>query len=265
MKLVTIDWLILVLYFGFIFSIGFYFLRRQISPDQYFLAGRSSKWYTIGPSVFAANISSEHLIGLAGSGAAMGLAVGAYEWMAVFCLFILGWLFVPYYFNSKIFTMPEFLERRFNSGCRWYLSIMSILAYIFTKISVALFAGSILLKVVLDWDPFTSVVVLVIAAGIYTALGGLSAIIWADLIQTIIIIIGAFLLTLIGLLPFLLILIIPHSFSIFKCFEIAGRLILKFSATEFTVNVSSASSSIISLLTGSAIAWKTSLLINISN
>ena len=199
MKLVTIDWLILVLYFGFIFSIGFYFLRRQISPDQYFLAGRSSKWYTIGPSVFAANISSEHLIGLAGSGAAMGLAVGAYEWMAVFCLFILGWLFVPYYFNSKIFTMPEFLERRFNSGCRWYLSIMSILAYIFTKISVALFAGSILLKVVLGWDPFTSVVVLVIAAGVYTALGGLSAIIWADLIQTIIIIIGAFLLTLIGL------------------------------------------------------------------
>lgn len=199
MKLLLIDWIFLIAYFIFIFSVGFYFLRRQKNTDQYFLAGRVSKWYTIGPSIFAANISSEHFIGLAGSGAAMGLAVGAYEWMAVFCLFVLAWLFIPYYFNSKIFTMPEFLERRFNAGCRWYLSIVSILAYIFTKISVSLFAGSILLKVVFNWDPFMSVIILVLAAGLYTALGGLSAVIWADLVQTTIIIIGASLLTLIGL------------------------------------------------------------------
>lgn len=199
MLLNVVDWSIIIVYFLFIFSIGFYFLKRQTDTGQFFLAGRRSRWYTLGPTIFAANISSEHFIGLAGSGAAMGLAVGAYEWMAVFCLFVLGWLFIPYYFSSRVFTMPEFLERRYNAGTRWYLSIVSIVAYIFTKISVALFAGSILIKVVFGWDPMLSAIVLVIAAGIYTAMGGLAAVIWADMVQTTIIILGAAALTLLGL------------------------------------------------------------------
>ena len=135
MNLTYIDWLTIGVYFVFLFSIGWYFSRRQKTAADYFLAGRNSKWYAIGTSVFAANISSEHLIGLAGSGAAAGLAVGAYEWMAVFCLFGLIWFFLPNYLKSKVFTMPEFLERRYNAECRWYLTSISILAYIFTKIT----------------------------------------------------------------------------------------------------------------------------------
>ena len=195
----NIDWVILGLYFLGLFYIGYYFSKKQTSTGQYFLANRESRWYQVGLSIFAANISSEHLIGLAGSGAAIGLAVGAYEWVAAFCLFILAWIFIPHYLRSKVFTMPEFLERRFSSGSRWYLSIVSILAYIFTKISVSLFAGAILLKVILGWDFIISAIILVSITGIYTMLGGLSAVIFADVIQSIILIIGSAIIVLIGL------------------------------------------------------------------
>jgi SSS family solute:Na+ symporter len=194
-----IDWIILGSYFIGLFAIGLYFSKKEKSTSQYFLANRNSKWYQIGLSIFAANISSEHLIGLAGSGAAVGLAVGAYEWVAVFCLFLLAWLFIPHYLRSKVFTMPEFLEKRYSSGSRWYLSSISILAYIFTKISVSLFAGAILLKVIVGWDFLTSAIILVAVTGLYTMLGGLSAVIFADVIQSIILIIGSAIIVLIGL------------------------------------------------------------------
>ena len=194
-----IDWIVLGAYFVFLFFLAFYFARRQKNATDYFLAGRKSKWYAIGTSIFAANISSEHLIGLAGSGAAAGLAVGAYEWMAVFCLFALIWVFLPKYLKSKVFTMPEFLEQRYNPQCRWYLTSISILAYIFTKISVALFAGAIIMKFVLGWDYMFSAFILVVFAGLYTIAGGLSAVIIADIVQTTILITGSVLLTLLGL------------------------------------------------------------------
>ncbi|MBE0654970.1 MAG: hypothetical protein IH594_14305, partial [Bacteroidales bacterium] len=113
MVIETFDWIILGLYFSGLFAIAIIFSGRGKDTEQYFLANRKSKWYQIGLSIFAANISSEHLIGLAGSGAAVGLAVGAYEWVAAFCLFTLAWIFVPHYLRSKVFTMPEFLERRY--------------------------------------------------------------------------------------------------------------------------------------------------------
>ncbi|MFW6227797.1 MAG: sodium:solute symporter family transporter, partial [Bacteroidota bacterium] len=194
-----LDWIVVFVYFGFLFSLAVYFSRKQKNTTDYFLAGRNSKWYAIGTSIFAANISSEHLIGLAGSGAAAGLAVGAYEWMAVFCLFGLIWIFLPGYLKSKIFTMPEFLEKRYNSQSRWYLSIISLLAYIFTKISVALFAGAIILKLVLGWDYMVSALILIVFTGLYTIAGGLSAVIFADIIQTVVLIIGSIVLTIIGL------------------------------------------------------------------
>ncbi|RPH96882.1 MAG: sodium transporter [Calditrichaeota bacterium] len=199
MKLNAFDWSILIGYFAILFFIGLYFSKRQKNSAEYFLAGRKSKWFAIGSSVFAANISSEHLIGLAGSGAATGLAVGAYEWMAVFCLFTLIWLFLPNYLKSRVFTMPEFLERRFSPECRWYLTFISILAYIFTKISVSLFAGAIILKFVLGWDTMLSATILVIFTGLYAIAGGLSAVIFADMIQAAVLIMGSALLTLIGL------------------------------------------------------------------
>lgn len=199
MVLSSLDWIIITVYFMAVFAIGFYFARNERTSGQYFLAGRNVGWFAVGASIFATNIGSEHFIGLAGSGAASGLAVGAYELSAVFCIIILGWIFLPYYLKSKVFTMPEFLERRFNPQCRWFLTGISLFAYIFTKISVALFAGAILIKAVLGWDPMVSAVVLVLATGVYTVAGGLSAVIYTDMFQAFVLIGGSVVLTLIGL------------------------------------------------------------------
>ncbi len=199
MALTIVDWVTIAVYFAAVFAVGFYFARRERTSKEYFLAGRNVLWFAIGASIFASNIGSEHLIGLAGSGAKSGLAVGAYEWAAVFCIMVLAWVFLPYYLGSNVFTMPEFLERRFNPGCRWTLTTISIIAYVFTKISVSLFAGAILIEVVTGWPIYVSVMILVIATGIYTIAGGLSAVIYTEVIQTFILIGGSLLLTLIGL------------------------------------------------------------------
>ena len=139
------------------------------------------------------------MIGLAGSGASSGLAVGTYEWSASFCLLLLAWIFIPQYLRSRIFTMPEFLEKRFSPGCRWYLTTVSLLAYVLTKISVALFAAGILAREIFGWDYMTTAVLLVIATGIYTITGGLSAVIYTDLLQAFIMVGGSGYLTWLGL------------------------------------------------------------------
>jgi len=194
-----LDNAILVAYFAAVLGIGFYHSRKKRTSSDYFLAGHSVGWFAIGATLFATNISSEHFIGLAGSGAATGFAVGCYEWSASICLFLLGWLFVPHYLKSGVYTMPEFLERRFSPACRWYLTVVSLAAYVFTKISVALFAGGILIREIFGWDYMTSAVLLVIATGVYTVAGGLAAVIYTDLFQAFLLIGGAIALTLIGL------------------------------------------------------------------
>ena len=118
----TADLFILVGYFVVVFGIGAYFFRRAKTSRSYFLADRSVGWVAIGASLFASNISSEHFIGLAGSGASSGLAVGHFEWLAVFMCMTLAWVFVPFYLRSNVYTMPEFLERRYGPACRWYLT-----------------------------------------------------------------------------------------------------------------------------------------------
>ena len=195
----TVDLIIIGLYFCVVFAIGFYFSRKERTSKDYFLAGRNVGWFAIGASLFVSNISTEHFIGLAGSGASSGLAVGHFEWLACFMLLILGWVFVPFYLRSNIFTMPEFLERRFNRSCATYLASISVLAYIFTKISVHLYAAAIVLERVVGWSPMTSAIILVIATGIYTIAGGLAAVIYTDLVQTLILVAGAVILTLLGL------------------------------------------------------------------
>ena len=193
-----IDLIIIGVYFIAVLGIGFYFARRERTSTDYFLAGRDVGWLAIGASLFASNISSEHFIGLAGTGANSGLAVGHFEFQAtLFCL-MLGWLFAPFYLRAGVFTMPEFLERRFGSSCRWYLTGVSVIGYILTKISVTLYAGGLLLQQVVGWDMVTSSLVLVIATGVYTIAGGLAAVIYTELIQTFVLIIGALVLTAIG-------------------------------------------------------------------
>ena len=190
---------IIIAYILIVLSIGFYFRKKSKSSEEYFLAGRSIGWIAIGASLFATNISSEHFIGLAGTASKSGLAVGHFEWLACLMLLLLGWVFAPFYLKSGVFTMPEFLEKRYNTASRYYLSIISIIGYVLTKISIALYAGGILLNAVVGWDIVTSAVVIVLITGLYTMMGGLSAVIYTDLVQTIILIGGSIALTLIGL------------------------------------------------------------------
>ncbi len=198
-RLITIDYLVLVLYFLVIFGIGYYFARKERTSTDYFLASRDVAWWAIGASLFSSNIGSEHFIGLAGTGAASGMAVGHFEWLASIIVLILGWVFVPFYLRSNVYTMPEFLERRYNSACRTYLAAVSVIAYIFTKIAVAIFAGAIVLRTVLGWDMLKSSLALVIATGIYTVAGGLAAVIYTEVLQTVILVTGALILMFIGL------------------------------------------------------------------
>lgn len=198
-RLVTIDYVVLALYFAVIFAIGWYFSRKERTTTDYFLASRDVAWWAIGASLFSSNIGSEHFIGLAGSGAAVGMAPGHFEWLASIIVLILGWVFVPFYLRSNVYTMPEFLERRYNSACRTYLASVSLIAYVFTKIAVAIFAGAIVLKAVLGWGMWQSSLALVIATGIYTVAGGLAAVIYTEVIQTVILVAGALVLMFIGL------------------------------------------------------------------
>jgi SSS family solute:Na+ symporter len=195
----ALDTVVVVAYFTVVFAIGAYFFTRAKTSRSYFLADRSVGWVAIGASLFATNISSEHFIGLAGSGASSGLAVGHFEWLAVLMTMTLAWVFVPFYLRSGVYTMPEFLERRYGPACRWYLTTVSVLAYIFTKISVSLYAGGLVLRAVVGWDFYTSAIVMVIATGIYTIFGGLAAVIYTELLQAVVLLVGAITLTVIGL------------------------------------------------------------------
>src|SRR5260221_3193575 len=195
----TIDIAVIIVYFIIIFAIGFYFARKERTSTDYFLASRDVGWFAIGASLFVSNISPEHFIGMAGPGASSELAVGSFEWVACLILLVLGWVFVPFYLRSNVFTMPEFLERRFSRSCAVYLAGISILAYVFTKISVHLYAAAVVLEKVVGWNPMTAALILIVVTGIYTIAGGLAAVIYTDLVQTIILIIGAVVLTVIGL------------------------------------------------------------------
>ncbi|HEY6253391.1 MAG TPA: sodium:solute symporter, partial [Candidatus Angelobacter sp.] len=195
----TADLFIIGLYFCVVFAIGFYFSLKERTSADYFLASRNVGWFAIGASLFVSNISTEHFIGLAGSGASSGLAVGHFEWLACFMLLILGWVFVPFYLRSNVFTMPEFLERRFNRSCATYLASISVIAYVFTKISVHLYAAAVVLERVVGWSPMTAAIILVVATGIYTIAGGLAAVIYTDLVQTLILVVGAIVLTVLGM------------------------------------------------------------------
>jgi len=200
----TLDWGFIVLYFIFIFFVAYWTTHREKSTRKtsagYFLAGRNVGWFVIGASLFASNIGSEHLVGLAGTGAASGVAVGQFEVFASLILLVLGWLFVPFYLRSGVYTMPEFLEKRYSAEARWYLSIISIVGYVLTKISVTIAAGGIVFESLMGIDFWTGALIVVIATGVYTVLGGLRAVLYTDLIQMFILIGGSITVTVVGLM-----------------------------------------------------------------
>ncbi len=185
-NLSIVDILVIAAYFLVLSGIAYWAARKEknVSSD-YFLASRDVGWLAVGASLFASNIGSEHLVGLAGTGAASGLAVGHFEWLASFILLLLGWLFVPFYLRSGVYTMPEFLERRYNPQARSYFTWVSIVGYVLTKISVTLFAGGVVMKAVTGFDFWTSAAILIVITGLYTIFGGLRAVIYTEVMQAV--------------------------------------------------------------------------------
>ena len=195
-----LDSFILLIYLIIVLSLGFYYSgKKELNYEEYFLAGKKMGWITVGLSIFATNISSEHFIGLAGAGAARGLAVGQFELMAIFTLILLGWIIAPIYIKAGVATTPEFLEKRFDPSLRKPFAIISIVIYIFTKITVTLFAGGILFYKMFGLNIYTSAIMIVLLTGLYTVLGGATAVMKTHVFQAIVLIVGAVLLTLYGL------------------------------------------------------------------
>ncbi|MCP9236218.1 sodium:solute symporter [Lewinella sp. JB7] len=204
--LATLDWVIIALYFVIILGIAWWVIRQKNdTSDDYFLAGRNLGWFVIGSSIFASNIGSEHIVGLAGSGATDGVAMAHYE-LHAWCLLVLGWVLAPFYMRSKIYTMPEFLEKRFSAASRYVLSIISLIAYVLTKVAVGIFAGGIVFGVLLPEVSFMGLdsfwvgsILMILLTGAYTILGGLKAVAYTEAIQTVILIFGAVTVTVYGL------------------------------------------------------------------
>uniref|UniRef100_A0A663M6L6 Solute carrier family 5 member 9 n=1 Tax=Athene cunicularia TaxID=194338 RepID=A0A663M6L6_ATHCN len=158
----------------------------------YFLAGRSMTWWPIGASLMSSNVGSGLFIGLAGTGAAGGLAVGGFEWNATWALLALGWIFVPVYIAAGVVTMPEYLQKRFGGQrIQIYMSVLSLILYIFTKISTDIFSGALFIQISLGWNLYLSTVVLLAVTAVYTIAGGLTAVIYTDALQTLIMVLGA--------------------------------------------------------------------------
>lgn len=201
----TTDYLVIAGYFAFIFVVvGFTIFKKgkQKPADgasNYFLGGRNLGWFVVGASLFASNIGSEHLVGLSGAGASGDFAAAQIEILAAFMLLLLGWLFVPFYLRSKVFTMPEFLELRYDTWSRKYLSWVSILAYILTKISITIVAGGLVLTTFLPVDFWSASLIIVAVTGLYTIIGGFKAVVYTDLIQLFVLLGGAIALTIFGL------------------------------------------------------------------
>ena len=195
----TYDWISIVIYFLVLLGIAVWVIRKKKeNTEDYFLAGRNIGWFVVGASIFASNIGSEHVVGLAGTGASDKLPLLIYEIQA-WVVLILGWVFLPFYARSGVFTMPEFLEKRFDARSRWVLSIFSIAAYVLTKISVTIYAGGVVVSALLGIDFWTGAIATVILTGIYTVLGGMRAVVYTETLQAVLLIVGAGVLTAIGL------------------------------------------------------------------
>jgi SSS family solute:Na+ symporter len=206
----ALDWVMVMAYFGLLLGLTWWSVRRnRNTAADYFLAGRHLGWMVVGASIFASNIGSEHLVGLAGAGATSGVALAHYE-LHAWCLLVLGWIMVPFYLRSAVFTTPEFLERRFSPTARLVLSIISLVAYVLTKMAVGIFAGGVVFGVLLPelrldiggttfnsfWIGSVAVVAL---TGLYTVAGGMRAVAYTEAVQTAVLVLGSLLLTVFGL------------------------------------------------------------------
>jgi len=198
-NLVTLDWVVIAGYFLILLGVAVWvILQRNKDTEDYFLAGRNIGWFVVGASIFASNIGSEHVVGLAGTGASDKMPLLIYE-LHAWVVLMLGWVFLPFYQRAGVFTMPEFLEKRFSPGARWFLSIFSLLAYVLTKVSVTIYAGGIVISTLIGISFWTGALATVVLTGIYTVLGGMRAVVYTEALQTVVLLIGAATLTFMGL------------------------------------------------------------------
>uniref|UniRef100_A0A8C8ZMP0 Solute carrier family 5 member 9 n=1 Tax=Prolemur simus TaxID=1328070 RepID=A0A8C8ZMP0_PROSS len=195
------DIVVVVIYFVFVLAVGIWSSIRASrgTIGGYFLAGRSMSWWPIGASLMSSNVGSGLFIGLAGTGAAGGLAVGGFEWNATWLLVALGWVFVPVYIAAGVVTMPQYLKKRFGGQrIQVYMSVLSLILYIFTKISTDIFSGALFIQMALGWNLYLSTGILLAVTAVYTIAGGLTAVIYTDALQTVIMVGGALVLMFLG-------------------------------------------------------------------
>ena len=203
----TVDYAIIGLFIVALVGVALWVLKhKKDNTSDYFLSGRSETWLAVGAAIFAANIGSEHLVGLAGSGAESGMAMAHWE-MQGWMILILGWVFVPFYAHSKVFTMPEFLMKRFNKNTSSFLSIITLISYVLTKVSVTAYTGGIFLKAVTGIDSifgidffWVAAIGLVLLTGLYTVVGGMKGVMLISVIQTPILLAGAMTILILGLM-----------------------------------------------------------------
>ena len=195
----TLDWFVLGAYFFALILVAVWVVaQKNKNTEDYFLAGRNVGWFVIGASIFASNIGSEHVVGLAGTGFESGAPMAHYE-LHAWIVLLLGWLFLPFYIRSGAFTMPEFLEKRFDSRSRWFLSLFSLVAYVLTKVSVTIYAGGIVVSELLGIPFWYGAIGVVVFTGIYTVIGGMKAVIYTETLQAIVLILGSVIITYLGL------------------------------------------------------------------
>ncbi|MBL7219769.1 MAG: sodium/solute symporter [Phycisphaerae bacterium] len=192
----TTDTIIVVAYLLGIMVVGIWAgYKRHTSSDQFFLAGRSLRWPIIGTGLFCANISTIHLVGLASSGYKNGLVIGNFEWMAGFCLILLGIVFAPFYFRNKISTLPEYIEKRYGAGPRMFLAFIFIMSALLIHIGISLYAGAAVLEEFFGIPYMASIIIIAVITAIYTIVGGLKAVMVTDAVQAVLLLAGAAILT----------------------------------------------------------------------
>ncbi|MDR2840106.1 MAG: sodium:solute symporter [Paludibacter sp.] len=200
-----LDWIVIGVFALILIGIVVYVLKqKQNTSGDYFLAGKDATWIAIGTSIFASNIGSEHLIGLAGAGASSGMAMAHWEiqgWM----ILILAWVFVPFYSRSMVYTMPEFLERRYNSQSRTILSFISLISYVLTKVAVTVYAGGLVFQQVFGIETLWGIdffwiaaIGLVLITAVYTVIGGMKSVLYTSILQTPILLLGSLIILVLG-------------------------------------------------------------------
>jgi SSS family solute:Na+ symporter len=199
MKLGILDLFTFITFLLVVVVVSLYAGRKEENSEDYFLAGRKLTWWLIGLSIIASNISSEHFIGMSGKGFSLGLAIASFEWMSAFTLIIIAIVFLPIFLRFGIYTMPEFLEYRYNRSVRLLMAIFMLFFYILITLSTVLYSGALALKSIFDIDIVKGIWMIGLIAGMYTVYGGLKAVVWSDLIQGGTLLIGGLIVTFLGL------------------------------------------------------------------